>query len=65
MNVDGGAKGELKIKGQAEIQKRKSKWEGEGAQNVRILLVLTLIANAYDNLSRATRSPIWRREKAN
>jgi len=28
MDVDGGAKGGLKIKGQAEIQKRKSKWEG-------------------------------------
>lgn len=33
MDVDGGAKGELKIKGQAEIQKRKSKWEDEGIEN--------------------------------
>ena len=28
---------ELKIKGQAEIERRKSKWENEAADDVRIL----------------------------
>jgi len=33
MDIDGGATGGLKIKGQAEIQKRKSKWEDEGVHD--------------------------------
>jgi len=33
MDIDSGAKGGLKIKGQAEAQKRKSKWEDDGPQD--------------------------------
>ena len=32
-----GAPGELKIKGQAEFERRKSKWEVEGEDDVRIV----------------------------
>jgi hypothetical protein len=42
MDVDDGAKGGLKIKGQAEAQKRKSKWEDDGVQHVGILFVVDL-----------------------
>jgi len=38
MDVDQLSTGpELKIKGQAEIERRKSKWETEAADDVRIL----------------------------
>lgn len=39
MDIDNDAapKGELKIKGQAEIEKRKSKWEDEPKDSVRAL----------------------------
>ena len=33
----GGAPGELKIKGQAEIERRKSKWEDDSLDDVRKL----------------------------
>jgi len=33
MDINSGTKGGLKIKGQAEAQKRKSKWEDDGPQD--------------------------------
>lgn len=41
MDID--MKGGLKIKGQAEAQKRRSKWEDEGAHNVRFPLVVSYL----------------------
>lgn len=40
MSIDDEEKGGLKIKGQAEVEKRKSKWEDKGAPHVRISLDL-------------------------
>jgi len=40
MDINGGAKGGLKIKGQAEAQKRKSKWEDDGPQDVGIFFII-------------------------
>jgi hypothetical protein len=47
----GGGPGELKIKGQAEIERRKSKWEDNGIDDVRksllIFLVDVMLTNSF------------------
>jgi serine/arginine repetitive matrix protein 1 len=50
--MDTAGKGGLKIKGQAEAQKRRSKWEDDGPQDVGALFAVILSAHAYHNLSR-------------
>lgn len=42
MDIDDDAKGGFKIKGQAEVEKRKSKWEDEASKDVRRSLFLSL-----------------------
>ena len=42
MEVDEDTKGGFKIKGQAEIERRKSKWEVESSKDVRRSLFLSV-----------------------